>query len=198
MIAAPHPTKNNTRDLGLSSTIQFESCCFVQGLLVIVMTDLRIRCGYLKNERTTLALGRAFSKVAQAGLIVYLEGDLGAGKTTFTRGLLNGLGYNGKIKSPTYTLLKSYVFPRYTVHHFDHYRFAAPEEWADAGFREYFSQDTMCVIEWPSKAADLLPSADITLDLSIDEDGRYYRLLAHSATGQSCLMRLPNLSAAPC
>ncbi|KMN35877.1 phosphotransferase [Chromobacterium sp. LK1] len=162
----------------------------------MAMDDTSVRCGYLEDETATLALGKAFAEAAQAGLVVYLLGDLGAGKTTFTRGLLTALGHAGKVKSPTYTLVESYPLSHYSVHHFDLYRFADPEEWEDAGFREHFGQDSLCLVEWPDKAADLLPRADIVLELAVAGNGRNYRLLAHSETGQSCLIRLSIPSAA--
>ena len=143
----------------------------------------------LPDEAATLALANGFARVLKPGLVIYLQGDLGAGKTTFTRGLLSGLGYHGKVKSPTYTLVESYPFTGFTVHHFDLYRFVDPEEWDDAGFREYFGPDTICIVEWSDKAKDLLPPPDLELALSVHGTGRRYRFTALTETGSTCLKR---------
>ncbi|MDF0606479.1 tRNA (adenosine(37)-N6)-threonylcarbamoyltransferase complex ATPase subunit type 1 TsaE [Neisseriaceae bacterium TC5R-5] len=154
----------------------------------MVVDDSSVCSAYLKDESATLALGGVFAQVASPGMVIYLLGDLGAGKTTFTRGLLNGLGHQGKVRSPTYTLVESYDIAHYQVHHFDLYRFADPSEWEDAGFREYFSPDSLCLVEWPQQAAALLPAPDVVLELTLAESGRRYRLIAHTDTGKSCLI----------
>ncbi|QEL56577.1 tRNA (adenosine(37)-N6)-threonylcarbamoyltransferase complex ATPase subunit type 1 TsaE [Chromobacterium paludis] len=164
----------------------------------MAMDDTSVLSGSLPDERATLALGAAFAAAAQPGLTVHLLGDLGAGKTTFTRGLLAALGNAGKVKSPTYTLVESYPLPAFTVHHFDLYRFADPEEWNDAGFSEYFGADSLCLVEWPAQAAGLLPAADLTLELAVAGSGRTYHFQAQTQTGQSCLNRLSTPSAAHC
>lgn len=150
----------------------------------------------LPDEAATLALAARFARACEPGLVIYLRGDLGAGKTTFTRGLLAGLGYHGKVKSPTYTLVESYPLPGLSVHHFDLYRFMDPEEWDDAGFRDYFGPDSVCLVEWPDKAGDLLPPPDIELALSVHGTGRRYRLSAFTETGSSCLKRHSTQAAA--
>ena len=162
----------------------------------MVMDDTSVRSGNLPDESATLALGASMAAALQAGVVIFLQGDLGAGKTTFTRGLLAGLAYHGKVKSPTYTLVESYPFADFTIHHFDLYRFADPEEWDDAGFRDYFGPDTVCLVEWPDKAGALLPPADLTLELEVSNTGRTYRLTARTETGQSCLTRLSTPPAA--
>lgn len=126
----------------------------------------------LVDERATLQFGRAFAHVIQPGMYVFLQGNLGAGKTTFVRGFLEGLGFHGRVKSPTYTLLESYEISRengliLTVNHFDLYRFTDEEEWEAAGFREAFNAQSVCLIEWPEKAASLLPKPDIELTLTM-------------------------------
>jgi tRNA threonylcarbamoyladenosine biosynthesis protein TsaE len=162
----------------------------------MVMDDTSVHSGNLPDESATLTLGARMAAALQAGVVIFLHGDLGAGKTTFTRGLLAGLAYHGKVKSPTYTLVESYPLEAFTVHHFDLYRFADPEEWDDAGFRDYFGADTVCLVEWPDKAGALLPQADLTLELDVSGTGRTYRLTARTETGQSCLTRLSTPSAA--
>lgn len=126
----------------------------------------------LVDENATLQFGRAFAQVIQPGMHVFLQGNLGAGKTTFVRGFLEGLGFYGRVKSPTYTLLESYEISRengliLTVNHFDLYRFTEEEEWEAAGFREAFNAQSVCLIEWPEKAASLLPKPDIELTLTM-------------------------------
>jgi tRNA threonylcarbamoyladenosine biosynthesis protein TsaE len=146
----------------------------------------------LADEAATLACGARFANALQAGLAVYLHGDLGAGKTTYTRGVLQGLGYVGKVKSPTYTLVEPYqinidkVF-NYTLYHFDLYRFTSDEEWEEAGFREYFNPQSICMIEWPEKAQKVLPQADIEINLSLYNSGRDITFSAKSALGNKCL-----------
>jgi len=162
----------------------------------MAMNDTSVHHGTLPDEAATLALGARLAHALQPGLVIFLWGDLGAGKTTLTRGLLAGLSYHGKVKSPTYTLVESYSLPTLTVHHFDLYRFADPEEWDDAGFRDYFGQDTVCLVEWPDKAGELLPAPDLIVELEVSASGRNYRLIAKSETGQSCLTRLSTPSAA--
>ncbi|MFC3530867.1 tRNA (adenosine(37)-N6)-threonylcarbamoyltransferase complex ATPase subunit type 1 TsaE [Vogesella facilis] len=159
-------------------------------------TDHTSVAGFLSDEAATLQLGQTLAASLQPGLQLQLHGDLGAGKTTFTRGLLRGLGHAGRVKSPTYTLVESYPLPLATVHHFDLYRFNDPQEWFDAGFADYLAADTLCIVEWPQKAAGVLPAPDLTLELQLAGDGRNYRLVAHSETGTACLTRYQTLTAA--
>jgi tRNA threonylcarbamoyladenosine biosynthesis protein TsaE len=121
----------------------------------------------LTDEAATLEAGRAFAKQLKAGMTVYLHGDLGAGKTTFVRGVLQGFGYTGKVKSPTYTIVEPYVVSRYNIYHFDLYRFIDECEWDAAGFGEYFNDSSICIVEWPEKAGNILPSPDFDLKLSL-------------------------------
>lgn len=145
---------------------------------------------HLEDEAATLALGASLAAALTPGLTIWLQGNLGAGKTTLSRGLLRGLGFEGKVKSPTYTLVESYVVSGLNLYHFDLYRFIDPEEWDAAGFREYFNQQTVCLVEWPEKAAELLPAPDIEIRLAIDRAGRSASLSAHSEQGALCVERL--------
>lgn len=138
----------------------------------------------LADEAATLAAGRAFAKQLNAGMVAYLHGDLGAGKTTFVRGVLQGLGYLGKVKSPTYTLVEPYVVSRYNVYHFDLYRFVDENEWDAAGFSEYFNTGSVCMVEWPEKAENILPGPDFDIKLSLlnnssQGDGRKLEIFAY-------------------
>jgi tRNA threonylcarbamoyladenosine biosynthesis protein TsaE len=141
----------------------------------------------LPDEAATLALGARLSQMLKGGLTVWLQGDLGAGKTTLVRGLLRGMGYLGKVKSPTYTLVEPYVVSGLHLYHFDLYRFADPEEWHAAGFRDYFNAGSVCLVEWPERAAGLLPPADFEIRLDPHAGGRRASLVAHTAQGKSCL-----------
>jgi tRNA threonylcarbamoyladenosine biosynthesis protein TsaE len=141
---------------------------------------------FLATEDDTLALGRSLAPLLEPGMVIHLRGDLGAGKTTLARGLLRGLGYEGRVKSPTFTLLEPYKFSRLNLYHFDFYRFLDPEELDDAGFREYFNPQSACLIEWPEKAPDL-PPADIDITLDPAPEGRAVTLTAQTEIGRRCL-----------
>ncbi|NDV13338.1 tRNA (adenosine(37)-N6)-threonylcarbamoyltransferase complex ATPase subunit type 1 TsaE [Crenobacter caeni] len=154
------------------------------------MDDSSSTSGLLADEAATLALGGALAGSLTPGMVVYLDGDLGAGKTTLTRGLLRALGHTGRVKSPTYALVESYAFDGLDVHHFDLYRFNDPQEWDDSGLAELFGEHSLCLVEWPDKAQGLLPPADLTVALEVDGGQRRYRLTAHDDTGRQCLTRL--------
>ncbi|MBA3695858.1 MAG: tRNA (adenosine(37)-N6)-threonylcarbamoyltransferase complex ATPase subunit type 1 TsaE [Methylotenera sp.] len=141
----------------------------------------------LANEAETLEFGAALAKALQPGLIIYLHGNLGAGKTTLVRGLLHAAGHGGKVKSPTYTLVEPYTVAGYNVYHFDLYRFTDDEEWEAAGFRDYFNPQSVCIIEWPEKAENVLPVPDIDISFTIQASGRNVSLTAHSVPGQRYL-----------
>jgi len=143
----------------------------------------------LTSESQTLVLGKEIAPVLQKGLVIYLLGDLGAGKTTLVRGILNQLGESGSIKSPTYTLVESYTTPSLTIHHFDLYRFQNPYEWDDLGLSDFFSNHALCLIEWPEKAEALLPPPDWKISLLWVPDGRTANISAFSNLGESCLKK---------
>lgn len=152
--------------------------------------DSGVVTALLPDDAATQALGAALARVLQPGLSIWLCGDLGAGKTTLTRGLLRELGFGGRVKSPTYTLVELYPFSSFNLYHFDLYRFVDPDEWAEAGFREYFSDTSLCLVEWPEKGGDLLPSPDIRIHLEIPESGRSAHVQGLSETGRQCVARL--------
>jgi tRNA threonylcarbamoyladenosine biosynthesis protein TsaE len=112
---------------------------------------------------------------------------LGAGKTTLVRGLLRHLGYTGKVKSPTYTLVEPYAISGLNLYHFDLYRFTDAEEWDAAGFRDYFNAQSVCLVEWPEQAGDLLPVADIDIRLLPHKQGRLMLLSSNTEAGKQCL-----------
>lgn len=142
---------------------------------------------YLADEAATLAFGKKIAASLHAGLTIYLVGNLGAGKTTLTRGILHGLGYEHVVKSPTYNLVEIYKVSRLYLYHFDFYRFNDYFEWEEAGFRDYFNSDSICLVEWPEKAGNLLPVADLQLFFSILDTGRSIEIRAGTETGKQCL-----------
>jgi len=145
---------------------------------------------HLADEAATLAFGRQLASVIVPGMTIFLEGDLGAGKTTLTRGVLRGLGFMDSVKSPTYTLVEPYVVSNLYFHHFDLYRFADASEWEEAGFREMFNAESVCLVEWPDKAAALLPEPDWRIRLEPCAAGRQLTLTASTQMGTICLSRL--------
>jgi tRNA threonylcarbamoyladenosine biosynthesis protein TsaE len=149
----------------------------------------------LSDEAATLALGAALRPCMRPGLVIWLDGDLGAGKTTLVRGLLRALGDTGPVKSPTYTLVEIHVVSGLNLYHFDFYRFNQPEEYLDAGLDEYFAGDGVCLVEWPEQAVPYLPDADLRIRLTVDGIGRMACIEAGSERGQQCLTSSAPLAA---
>ena len=141
----------------------------------------------LKDESETLRLAESMASHLSPGMNLYLKGELGSGKTTFVRGVLRGLGYQDKVKSPTYTLVEHYSLEKFTIHHFDLYRFKNDTEWDEAGFREYFNNTSICLVEWPEKAGHILPKPDISIELSHTPHGRHLHLISYTSIGTECL-----------
>lgn len=153
---------------------------------------------YLENEEATEAFGRALASASQDGSKrtrtiggrVYLSGELGAGKTTLTRGVLRGYGHMGAVKSPTYTLVEPYEERGLNIYHFDLYRLADPEEVEFLGVFDYFDEENLCLIEWAERGKGYLPAPDIEITLSIQGVGRLIRLETRSAHGELIARRL--------
>ncbi|MBA56570.1 MAG: tRNA (adenosine(37)-N6)-threonylcarbamoyltransferase complex ATPase subunit type 1 TsaE [Pseudomonadales bacterium] len=147
----------------------------------------------LADEAQTLQLGQRLAAVLARGGVLYLQGDLGAGKTTLSRGIIQSLGHSGAVKSPTYTLVEPYELSGLRVFHFDLYRLADPEELEFIGIRDYFDPDTVCIIEWPDRGGDLIPAPDLVLTLEKLGKGRSATLEAPSQAGQTMLGELTNI-----
>ena len=146
---------------------------------------------WAEDEHALVAFAAAMAREVTGntqGLIIYLQGQLGAGKTTFARGFLRGLGFEGIVKSPTYTLVEPYALVDDRMcYHFDLYRLVDPEELEFTGARDYFSESSICLIEWPERAAGYLPTADLVVELAPNEGGRSIRIRAVSARGLAAL-----------
>ena len=137
-----------------------------------------------------LVLGAALARALEPGAVVYLKGELGMGKTTLARGVVQALGHVGAVKSPTYTLVEPYQLPAHTLYHFDLYRLADPEELEFMGIRDYFTEQSMALIEWPERGAGFLPPADLVVRIEREGDGRRLQITANSTQGQKILQRL--------
>lgn len=144
----------------------------------------------IPNEEAMLRFGAQLAALASPGLVIFLYGDLGAGKTTFTRGFLRGLGHKGTVKSPTYTLVEPYELAGKTVYHFDLYRLNQPNELDHMGIQDYFSKDSICLIEWPERGTGYLPKPDLSCYIEMDSEGRLCRIEAQSARGKTILQQI--------
>ena len=152
---------------------------------------------FVVDEQAMLAIGARFAAALpprSETLLVTLQGDLGAGKTTFCRGLLQALGHCGAVRSPTYTIVESYRMSGRLVHHLDLYRLANAEELENIGGRDLFSDQALCLVEWPERGQGWLPSADIEIRIACQGQGRELSAGALSAAGRAVLDRLQPLS----
>ena len=139
------------------------------------------------TEADTERLGAALAPQLRAGLVLFLHGELGAGKTTFVRGILRGLGYTGAVKSPTYTLVEPYQLAGLTVYHFDLYRLNDPEELEFLGVRDYLAGSGVCLVEWAESGAGVLPAPDVDIAIERQEERRVVRFTSRTENGAMLL-----------
>ena len=129
------------------------------------------------SEKEMLEVAKEYAGTLKAGTVIFLHGNLGAGKTTFVKGILRALGYEGNVKSPTYTLVESYELEGFSLHHFDLYRLADPEELEWIGVRDYFNDSSICFIEWPEKGNGFLSKSDKNIYIKYLDKGRELKFL---------------------
>ncbi|WP_010322521.1 tRNA (adenosine(37)-N6)-threonylcarbamoyltransferase complex ATPase subunit type 1 TsaE [Marinobacterium stanieri] len=144
----------------------------------------------LADEQAMAAFGAALAASVTEGGVIFLRGDLGMGKTTLSRGVLRGCGHTGSVKSPTYTLVEPYDTPSGPVFHFDLYRLSDPEELEYLGIRDYFTEQALCLIEWPDKGAGVLPSPDLEIQIELSGTGRSLLLTPVTQKGQAMVDNL--------
>jgi len=131
---------------------------------------------FIPDEAAMQAFGRELLPACTGQTVVHLCGELGVGKTTLARGFLRGLGYEGKVKSPTYTLVEPYQIAGRKIYHFDFYRLNEPEELEYMGIRDYLVGNSICLIEWPERGEDLTPAPDIIIQLFHQKEGRLLKI----------------------
>lgn len=147
---------------------------------------------FIPDEKSMLEFAADVAANCPDAIIIFLLGNLGAGKTTFARGFLRGLGQEGSVKSPTYTIVEPYQFSNHIVYHFDFYRIKDLFELELIGIQDYFTPDAICLIEWPENGAGLLPPADMSCYIEMRDTGREIRMVGHSDKGRDVLKRLQN------
>ncbi|BBP68551.1 tRNA (adenosine(37)-N6)-threonylcarbamoyltransferase complex ATPase subunit type 1 TsaE [Pseudomonas fluorescens] len=140
---------------------------------------------YLADEQAMSDFGARIARVTRGHGLIFLEGNLGMGKTTLSRGIIRGLGHVGAVKSPTFTLVEPYEIGDVRAFHFDLYRLVDPEELEFLGIRDYFEDDALCLIEWPDKGAGFLPKPDLTITISPQDSGRSLKILSQGSRGEA-------------
>lgn len=144
----------------------------------------------LPDAESQTAFGKRLAACLPSQMVIYLHGDLGTGKTTLARGILRGLGYQGPARSPTYTLIEPYEIGPRRVYHLDLYRLADPEELDYLGLRDLLGDAAIWLVEWPERAAGLLPAADLTIWIEYLNEGRRLTLSPGNAVSQASIDRL--------
>ncbi|MBW8182625.1 tRNA (adenosine(37)-N6)-threonylcarbamoyltransferase complex ATPase subunit type 1 TsaE [Shewanella nanhaiensis] len=150
------------------------------------MTSVKV---YLDNEQDTVELGKRLAAIITPPLILNLSGELGAGKTTLSRGLIQAFGHQGAVKSPTYALVEPYELAGVDLFHFDLYRLSDPEELEFMGIRDYFTKNSICIVEWPDRGHGLMPEADISCHIKYLDAGREVEIVSGSEKGQLLLSK---------
>lgn len=148
------------------------------------------RVWQLQDEPALQRLALAFARCLRAPLVIYLQGDLGAGKTTFARALIQGVGYPGRVKSPTYGLLESYQAGGFDFLHLDLYRIESPAELEYLAISDQFTENGILLIEWPEKAMEILPAADIHMRFKEIDENRSIECEVHSTHGMEVIKGL--------
>jgi tRNA threonylcarbamoyladenosine biosynthesis protein TsaE len=151
--------------------------------------DAMVQCGELFGDSLCIAEAKSYSRA----ILVFFEGDLGAGKTTLCRGILQAFGHNGAVKSPTYTLVESYELDSAQAHHFDLYRLGDPEELEFIGIRDYLQPGNYCLIEWPNRGVGILPIPDLKVRLDVTKNGRHIKITAETEIGELVLSKLAEI-----
>lgn len=144
---------------------------------------------FIPDEQAMLASGAALAKVCSAPAIIFLYGNLGAGKTTFSRGFLRGFGFQGNVKSPTYTIVEPYELNNIIIFHFDFYRIHDMHELEFIGIQDYFTPNSICLVEWPEQGGTLLPPADLSCYIETKDLGREMKIIPHSEQGHAIFKR---------
>jgi tRNA threonylcarbamoyladenosine biosynthesis protein TsaE len=187
-----HPHNSPPRETPLSNSLpQAGERTNVKNNFQLLGEGTNDRCAslsfFLADKSATVALAQRLTARLKPGMVIYLHGDLGAGKTTLVRGVLNALGYTGRVKSPTYTLVEPYHIAGLEFRHFDLYRLRDEEEWESAGFRDEFDGHNIFFIEWPENARGLIPQADVEIVFEILPHGRNVEIRGNTPTGRECL-----------
>jgi tRNA threonylcarbamoyladenosine biosynthesis protein TsaE len=145
----------------------------------------------VEGEEAMVALGECLGRELAVPMVVFLRGELGAGKTTLARGILRALGYSGAVKSPTYTLVEPYELQGFTLYHFDLYRLGNSEELEYMGIRDYLDGDSIALVEWPERGGGILPRPDLIIDIAVACGARNLTFEACTTSGVECVKRLP-------
>ena len=145
---------------------------------------------HLQDEAATIAFGKLLGEYCAGGARIFIKGDLGAGKTTLCRGILRAFGYEGAVKSPTFTLVEPYELAQQSIYHFDLYRLGNPNELEYIGIDEYFHAQNLCLVEWPERAADTLPPGDVEVVLSVSGKSRDILLRSMTVLGEAVCQKV--------
>jgi len=148
---------------------------------------------FIPNQIEMEQFGTRLASQCVDGALIFLQGDLGTGKTTLTRGFLHGMGYKGNVKSPTYTLVEPYEINGKQVYHFDLYRMGDPEELEYLGGRDYFTDDDICLVEWPERGEGFLPKPDVLIVINYQNAGRQLTISAQTERGRAILAQLDQI-----
>ena len=144
----------------------------------------------VEDEQAMVKLGEKLGKALDDRALIFLEGELGAGKTTLCRGVLRAMGHVGAVKSPTFTLVEPYKFNDKNVYHFDLYRLGDAEELEYMGIRDYFQPGNYCLVEWPIRGQEYLPQPDLIVQITFTDDGRKVALDSENERGETILDKI--------